>query len=154
MKKIYYRDLIFYVLLTLFIGSFPAFFINIKEIYNELIKPDIFPPSIVFPIVWTIIYILLGISIYRIEIMDAPNENAIKILYFFALFVNALWTPIFFGLNAYLFAFFWLILLFILVLIMVIKFYKIDKISAFINIPYLLWLIFAGYLNYTIYLLN
>ena len=116
-------------------------------------KPPLSPPGVVFPIIWTILFIIMGISIYRAN-NNKDNSFNPNIIYFTQLIVNALWTPIFFGLNAYLFAFIWIILLIILVIYMVYKFYYIDHLSAYLNIPYIIWLLFASYLNLFIYILN
>ena len=147
------KELLFYIFITLIIGSIPAIFVSTSSSYETLNKPFLAPPSILFPIVWTILFILMGISVYRISNID-KNKHVNQILYFTQLIINAFWTPIFFGLNAYLFAFIWLLLLLVLVIVMVINFYKVDRVSAYLNIPYIIWLIFAGYLNFSIYLLN
>ena len=152
--KINIKQLLFYILITIGIGSIPSLFINIGEEYKKLIKPILSPPGILFPIVWTILFVLMGISIYRIIRTNNIKVNELKVLYFIQLFINALWTPIFFGLNAYLFAFIWLILLLVLVIVMTIRFRNLDKVSSYILIPYILWLLFAGYLNLSIYILN
>ena len=148
------KQLLFYIIITLIVGSLPAIFINISDNYKSLIKPPLSPPGIIFPIVWTILFILMGISIYRIVRTKNFGVDSLKILYFTQLFVNALWTPIFFGLNAYLFAFIWLLILLVLVIIMTVKFHYLDKISSYLLIPYIIWLLFAGYLNFSIFLLN
>ncbi|MBR2712530.1 MAG: tryptophan-rich sensory protein [Bacilli bacterium] len=146
------KELFFYIIITLVIGAVPSIFVYTNNIYNTLDKPPLSPPGILFPIVWTILFILMGISAYRISIRNSNNTELL--IYFIQLIVNALWTPIFFGLNAYLFALIWLILLIVLVVIMISKFYKLDNVSAYLNIPYLIWLLFALYLNFGIYILN
>ena len=146
------KELFFYINITLVIGAVPSIFVYTNNIYNTLDKPPLSPPGILFPIVWTILFILMGISAYRISIRNSNNTELL--IYFIQLIVNALWTPIFFGLNAYLFALIWLILLIVLVVIMISKFYKLDNVSAYLNIPYLIWLLFALYLNFGIYILN
>ena len=143
------KSLLFYIIITLLIGGLPSIFVYMNDTYNSLNKPFLAPPGIIFPIVWTILFILMAISIYRVN--KVTDYNCI---YFLQLIINALWTPIFFGLKHYLFAFIWLVLLLIVVLIMVSSFYKVDKKSAYLNIPYIIWLLFAGYLNFSIYLLN
>ncbi len=150
--KINYKKLIFCILITFIIGGLFGF-LSDNSFYKDLVKPiDI--NAIVFPIVWSILYFLMGISLYIIsESNDKNKANAIKI-YFIQLVVNSLWTLIFFYFKWFLFAFFWLVFLVILVIIMIGRFYNIKKIAAYINIPYLLWLIFAGYLNFMIYYLN
>ena len=151
--KIDIKKLLFYILITVGIGSLPALFINFDN-YNNFNKPPLSPPGIIFPIVWTILFILMGISIYRIIKTGNFGVDSLKVLYYVQLIVNALWTPIFFGLNAYLLAFVWLLGLLILVIVMTVKFHYLDKISAYLLVPYIIWLVFAGYLNLGVYLLN
>ncbi len=152
MKKIDIKKLLFYIIITVVIGSIPSLFIKISEIYKTLNKPPLSPPGFLFPIVWTILFILMGISIYRVVMID--NKNDAKLIYFIQLIVNALWTPIFFGLNEYFLAFLWILMLILLVLTMLILFSKIDKISVYLNIPYLIWLLFASYLTFGVFILN
>ena len=126
-------------------------------LYGEIVQPPLAPPPVLFPIVWTILYILMGIGSARVYLKkDAmPQEvtNALKI-YALQLFFNFFWSLIFFNLRTFLFAFIWLIALWGLIIVMLFKFYKIDKPAAIINIPYLLWVTFAAYLNLAIYILN
>ena len=151
--KINLKKLLIYIIITFLIGSFFALFINNMNLYNNLNKP-INIPGIVFPIVWSILYLLMGISVYIIsESNDSNKKQAIK-TYFVQLIVNSLWTLIFFGFKLYILSFIWILLLTVLVVIMIIKFYKINKLAGLINIPYLLWLLFASYLNLGIILLN
>lgn len=121
--------------------------------YNELQKPFLSPPGIVFPIVWTCLYILMGIS-YGMLKSKGLNSEKITLSYYIQLGVNALWSIFFFVFKWRLFSFFWLVLLIFLVVDMIQKFYSADKTSAFLQIPYLLWLLFAAYLNLGVYLLN
>lgn len=121
--------------------------------YNQLKQPPLSPPSIAFPKVWTILYILMGIS-YGI-LVDKKLLNAkAKIIYYNQLIFNGLWSIIFFSLKWRLFAFIWIIALAILVIFMIIEFYKKNKLAGLLQIPYLLWVLFAAYLNITVYLLN
>ena len=150
--KINYRKLIFCVVITFVIGSLFAFTTN-NNFYNSLVKP-FEVPAIVFPIVWSILYFLMGISLYLVLESDSNNKKCAIMLYFTQLVINSLWTPIFFYFKWYLFAFIWLVLLIFLVVIMLIQFYPIKKVSTYLNIPYLLWLFFAAYLNYFIYYFN
>lgn len=121
--------------------------------YNSLEKPFLAPPSIVFPIVWTVLYVLMGVSYGILKDRSLVDSN-IDFIYYLQLFVNALWPIAFFIFKWRLFAFFWIILLAILVAIMIVRFYQKDKISGLLQIPYLLWTLFATYLNLSIYLLN
>ena len=143
------KKLLFYIFVTLFIGGLPSIVVATNNSYNTLIKPPLSPPGILFPIVWTILFILMGISVYLVK----EDKESVR-YYFIQLIVNALWTPIFFGLKAYLFSFIWLVILIVLVVIMLDKFKEINKSSLYLNIPYLIWLLFALYLNAGIFLLN
>jgi len=146
--KINFKKLITIILVTFLVGGIFSFFTMNNDTYQNLTKPFEIP-TIVFPIVWSIIYLLISISYYLVS----GNKKTLKI-YAFQLVINSLWTLIFFGLNMYLFAFFWLLLLLGVVIYMTVEFYKIDKRTLYLNIPYILWLLFAGYLNLSIYLLN
>lgn len=150
--KINFKKLIIFIIVTFLIGGFFSFF-NDTSFYKTLDKP-INIPSIVFPIVWSILYLLMAVSAYQISESNDYNKGDALKLYFVQLIVNSLWTLFFFGFKLYFFSFLWIILLIILVYIMIYRFYKINKVSAYLNIPYLLWLIFAAYLNYMIYYLN
>jgi tryptophan-rich sensory protein len=151
--KINYKKLIIYIIGAFLIGSIFAIFTNDNSFYKNLNKP-FEVPSIIFPIVWSILYLIMAISSYIIsESNNLDNKNALKI-YLIQLIINSLWTLFFFGFKLYLFSFIWIILLIIIVVIMIIKFYKINKLSGLLNIPYLLWLLFASYLNFMIYYLN
>ena len=151
-KNIDYKKFIFIILGTILIGSFFSIFISFSA-YKDYIKPIFNPPGIVFPIVWTILYILMAIS-YYLGINSNKNANSFKIIYFCQLFVNSLWSLLFFGCDFKLFSFIWIIILIVLVVIMIIKLFKLNKIAAYLEIPYLLWLLFASYLNLSIYILN
>jgi len=121
--------------------------------YEALEKPFLAPPSILFPIVWTILYILMGIS-YGILKDNSLIDSEINSIYYAQLFVNALWPIFFFVFKWRLFAFLWIILLAILVFTMIRKFYQKNKVSGLLQIPYLIWTLFATYLNLGIYFLN
>lgn len=153
-KKIDFKYILKIIILTILIGSlFSVFIMTNMSTYEMLDKPINVPP-IVFGIVWTILYILMSIAYYIISKSNNIDKKNALLLYWIQLGVNSVWTLIFFGLNAYLFAFIWLVLLIILVCVMIAKFFNINKISAYILIPYLIWILFAAYLNYGIYYLN
>lgn len=141
------------ILIPVIIGGIVGLFISKSIDYSFLQKPFLAPPSILFPIMWTILYILMGISY---GILDSNNliDTKQNIIYYLQLFVNALWSIFFFTLKWRLFSFIWIILLDLLVIIMIFSFYKKNKIAGLIQIPYLLWVLFASYLNLSIYLLN
>lgn len=153
--KINYKKLIVIIVLTFIIGSFFSFFIpNSRGFYASLNKPPLSPPGIIFPIAWTILYILMGVSLYIVTENNNYNKEENSLIYILQLVVNSLWTLLFFGFNLKLISFIWLILLIILVSYMIYSFYRTSKIAGLLQIPYLIWLLFAGYLNLMIYLLN
>lgn len=155
MKNIDYKKLIFYIIITILIGVIPSIFVfNDMTMYNELNKPPLSPPGILFPIVWSILYILMGISFYIVMKKETKLKEEARLIYFIQLIVNALWTPIFFGFKQYFLAFTWILMLIVLVIFMITIFFKIDKLAAYLQIPYLLWLIFAAYLNFGVFVLN
>ena len=141
------------ILLPVIVGGIVGLIISRFIDYNSLEKPFLAPPSIVFPIVWTILYILMGISYGRLKSKELTDEKT-NIIYYVQLGINALWSIFFFVLKWRLFSFFWIILLDIAVILMIINFYKKDKVAGLLQIPYLLWSLFATYLNLGIYLLN
>ena len=154
MMKINWKKLIIITIITFIVGSFFSWFtMNNMDTFKELEKP-INVPGLLFPIVWSILYLLMSISFYRVLQSDDENKKPQVISYIVQLIINSLWSLIFFGFEAYLLAFIWIIILLISVIIMIINFYKIDKKVAYLNIPYVLWIIFAAYLNIGIYLLN
>lgn len=124
--------------------------------YAELIKPGFSPPGKVFAIVWPILYILMGISSYLIISSGKSSQKINDAMFFYKLQLglNFLWSILFFGLNLRFVALINIALLVMVVSIMIYKFYHIDKRAALLNIPYLLWLIFALILNYFIWILN
>lgn len=147
--KIYFKT----ILIPVLIGGIVGILISGSMDYNYLEKPFLSPPSILFPIVWTILYILMGIS-YGILKEKKLIDPEIKLIYYLQLFVNAMWSIIFFIFKWRFFAFLWIILLDILVIIMINKFYNKDKLAGLLQIPYLIWILFATYLNLAFYLLN
>lgn len=149
MKKENIKKLILNIAIPLVLGSIVGLITkDSMKSFEVLNKPKLSPPGYLFPIVWSILYILMGISSYLIK------DKTKKEIYYVALFFNLFWSIIFFVLKLRLVAFLWLIVLIILVIRMIISFYKENKLAGLLNIPYLLWLFFAGYLNLTIYLLN
>ncbi len=126
------------------------------DIYSTFNKPALAPPAILFPIVWTALYVLMGIGSVIVfnSTANEKDKNQALTIYAVQLAVNFLWSILFFNLNAFLFSFIWLLLLWVLIILMIVIFYKINKTAALLQIPYLLWVTFAGYLNLSIYLLN
>ena len=148
MKKIIKNG--FYIFLPIILGSLIGLFTSNFTDYNTLIKPLLAPPKILFPIVWSIIYILIGIAyfIYR-KNNDEPNY-----IYYIQLAVNLLWSIIFFVLKWRFISVLWIILLDILIILTMKTFKQTSKISYYLFIPYLIWCIYAKYLTIGIYILN
>lgn len=144
---------IIYSLLPIVGGALVGLIISGYMNYGDMVKPPLSPPSYIFPIVWTILYILMGVS-YFIATKDKENDKELNQIYILQLLVNFFWPIIFFVLKMYFTAFFWIILLLILVIIMIKELLKNNKISGCLQIPYLIWLLFATYLNIGIFLLN
>ena len=144
---------IFHAILPLIIGGIVGMITSGFMDYNDLIKPTLSPPGIVFPIAWTIIYLLIGISYTLLkEKGELPKET--QQLYYTQLIFNYLWTFIFFVFRLRLLSVLWIIILDILVIIMTYQFYRQNKLSGILLVPYVLWLLFATYLNISIYFLN
>ena len=154
MKKFNLQSFLYYTLIPLMLAFTISMLIpSYKDVYGSLNKGINVPP-VVFVVVWSILYILMGISAY---IVDNSGEESIKnslIIYYVQLFVNLLWPVIFFGFGKIFISLGIIILLLGLVIINFIKFYKINKIAGYLLIPYIAWLVFATYLNYTVYVLN
>ena len=119
------------------------------------IQPPLSPPAILFPIVWSILYALMGVSAARVWLSQPSQDRSNGLNLFVAqLVVNFFWSLIFFNAGAYGFAFLWLLLLWALVFAMILTFRKVDPLAAYLQIPYLLWLTFAAYLNFGVWYLN
>lgn len=146
------------ILIALLVGGASLFLTrNNMDIYDELITPPLAPPSILFPIVWTVLYVLMGISAAMIyTAKDEPFRERYSALAIYAssLVVNFSWSIIFFNLKAYLFAFIWLLFLLFLIVKTIMQYKKIRPIAAYLQIPYAVWVAFAGYLNLGIWVLN
>ncbi|WP_243428140.1 TspO/MBR family protein [Clostridium rhizosphaerae] len=127
-----------------------------RENYESFIKPSFAPPEWVFGIVWTILYLLMAIAAYRIWLKGKKEANVRKALtlYGIQLLLNFLWTIIFFRFRLIGLAFFELMLLLIFTLLTTFEFFRIDKIAGILMIPYILWVSFAGVLNFTFWMLN
>ena len=129
---------------------------NSMEAFEALNQPPLSPPGWLFPVVWTVLYVLMGIASYLVSVSDAPHEEKARALWTYGiqLAFNFLWPIAFFNLKWYLFAFLWLVILWVLILITALRFGRIRKPAGYLLVPYLLWVAFAGYLNLGIYLLN
>ncbi len=156
--KPYIRIYIIAIAIPIGVGLLSTFFTKDNmNIYEELIVPNIAPPALVFPIVWTVLYTLMGISsamIYSKRITDTAEVRSALTTYAISLVINFAWSIIFFNANAFLLSFLWLVLLLYFIIKTIIEYRRISPIAAYLQIPYALWVIFAGYLNIAIYFLN
>lgn len=147
------RNYIIAILVPVVLGGLVGFWTSQFMDYEMLEKPVLSPPGAVFPVVWTILYILMGVSYGMLK-----NKNKLDLVdvgvYYGQLFVNLLWPIFFFILKARLFAFFWIVLLAVLVITMAVRFYRKDETAGLLQIPYAAWVVFATYLNLFVVLLN
>ena len=147
--KLYLKE----ILVPVILGGMIGLIISGSMDYSSLQKPPLSPPGILFPIIWTILYILMGVSYGILKDKNLVDEK-INQIYFAQLLVNLLWPIFFFVLKWRLFSIMWIILLAILVSIMIYRFYQKNKVSGLLQIPYLLWTLYATYLTIGVYLLN
>lgn len=149
------KALVISLVISLGVGALSGFLTrNSMELYNQLIISKLAPPGFVFPIVWTILYTLMGISAYLVYISDSPYKRKALQTYAAQLMLNFIWPIIFFNFQLYFAAFYVLLLLLIFILLMIRNFYKVSPIAAYLQIPYLLWSLFAAYLNFEIAMFN
>ncbi len=152
MKKSLKTKIIF-ILIALAVGGLSALLTKDNmNIFDTVKMPPLAPPAIAFPIVWSILYILMGYGASRVY-LENPDSDALMV-YWINLIINFFWSIIFFNMRNFGFAFLWLILLLAVVILMTVKFYRVDKVAGYLQIPYIVWLIIAGYLNLYIYLAN
>lgn len=147
------KSLIINLFISLGIGGLASFVTrDSMDIYKYIVLPPLAPPSWIFPVVWTILYILMAIS--ATIVYEKSSKTSALTLYGLQLIVNFIWPILFFNGRMFSAAFICLIILWILVLWMIIKFYKVRPIAAYLQIPYLIWLTFALYLNWNVFVLN
>ena len=154
--KIQWKKLIVCLLIPLAVGGLATLLSGGMSGYQSFNQPPLSPPGWVFPVVWTILYLLMGYASYRVLVSGAEPEKIRRALTFYGaqLALNFLWPIVFFGFELYLAAFFILIALWVLIFLTMRAFTKIDGKAADLLLPYLLWVTFAGYLNLGVYLLN
>ena len=155
--KIDWKKLIIAVAIPLAVGGLASLLTSGGyALFGELRQPPLAPPAWLFPVVWTILYVLMGIASYRIWTATTTYEKRKQalMLYGVQLFFNFVWPIIFFNLQEFFFAFVWLLALWLLIFLTWQQFKRIDKIAGWLFVPYLVWVAFAGYLNLGIYLLN
>lgn len=155
--KIRVKPLIISLLIPLAVGGLSALLTrNSMEAFGALNQPPLSPPGWLLPVVWSILYLLMGFASYLVFVNGRNRRKVQNALFVYGvqLFFNFLWSIIFFNQERYFFAFFWLLALWVLILITLVLFYRIHKPAGLLLIPYLVWVTFAGYLNLGIALLN
>lgn len=152
--KIDYKKLLIAIIIPVFLGSLVGFITAPSNDYYNLVRPPFAPPAAVFPIVWTILYALMGVSSYLVYESKSECRDSALFIYGISLVINLFWSVLFFLLNLRLLAFLWLLLLIVFVALMIKQFYCSSKIAAYLQIPYFIWLIFAAILNFSIVILN
>lgn len=157
MEKSTWKTYAFWIALAEAVGALSGWLTRKGvKIYSATVEqPTLSLPSIVFPIVWGILFVLIGVGAARIYLAAASNARSRSLLLFLVqLAFNFFWSIIFFNLQAFGFAFLWLIALWVLILLMILSFRKVDQPTAWLQVPYLLWVTFAAYLNLGVWLLN
>lgn len=157
MKKIKWSDLIIFVVSAELVGALAGILAgNSFSFYKELVKPPLSPPGCFFPLTWAVLYALMGISAYIIHTSDAEDDEkrSAFIIYGAQLAVNFFWTIAFFRLRSIGLSVGVILLLLILIAAMILRFRRVSKAAAYLNIPYLLWTIFAAYLDIGVLVLN
>lgn len=151
------KSLIISIAIPLAVGGLSALLTKDSMIMFDYVrKPPLSPPGWIFPVVWTILYILMGLASYFVYNLNKPKLqiNSALLFYGIQLFFNFFWSIFFFNMEKYLFSFIWLIAMWLLIIITAAKFWNIDKRSGLLMLPYIIWVTFAAYLNLGIYLLN
>ncbi len=155
-RGIRWKSLILHLLIPLAVGALSGLLTwDSMEIYHALKKPPLSPPSILFPIVWTALYLLMGIGAYMVQnSVSAKGRAPAMKAYAIQLAVNFLWPLLFFRMQEYLFAAICAVLLCVLIIRMMVYFFRVDYRAALLQFPYLIWSVFACYLNFGVYALN
>ena len=153
-----YKPYVVSIAISLGVGALSAFFTKGNmDIYEKINTPPLSPPGWLFPVVWGVLFILMGISSARIYVKGKEENTDVSDslrVYGWQLAVNFVWSLLFFNMQAFLLSFIWLVFLWVLIYDMIKKFSSVDLPAAKLQIPYLLWVTFAGYLNFMIWLLN
>lgn len=155
--RVQWKKLILFMVIPLAVGAAASILTNNRmDAFGRLNRPPLSPPQWVFPVVWTILYLMMGYAAYRVATSEhsAPSINSALRVYYVQLAFNFLWTLIFFMLEVYVIAFVWLVILWLLILWTLVLFARLSKPAGWLMAPYLAWTAFAGYLNAGIMLLN
>ena len=147
--KVYAKN----IAVPLALGAVVGLITRPGDTFDSLTKPALAPPAILFPIVWSALYALMGVSYSRLELRRRTDDGT-KLIYYTQLIFNLLWPIAFFSFGWRIFALIWIVLLDLLVAAMVVRFYRSEKLSGQLQIPYLVWVLFATYLNLGFVILN
>lgn len=154
-KRLSWTKLLFYLAIPLAVGTVSGLLVREGFSHFEARpQPALTPPPWGFPVVWTLLYSLMGVASYLIAVNSPLKRDSALSIYFLQLLFNFFWPLLFFGFEAYLGALLWLAALFLLVLYTTVCFWRINTAAGWLMLPYLIWLIFAAYLNFGVYLLN
>lgn len=149
------KPYIFSILLSLTVGGLSALSIaNNMNIYDKIKMPPLSPPGWLFPVVWTVLFIVMGISSAIIFTSKSPQKDDALFIYAVSLVLNFSWSIFFFNMQSFILSFIILVALWLSIIITIIQYYKINKLASWLQLPYLLWVTFAGYLNFAIILFN
>lgn len=155
--KIQWKKLLICLAIPLGVGGLAALITgDSMQMFEQLNKPPLSPPGWLFPVVWTVLYLLMGLASYLVLVSDSGRRQIRAALqaYGWQLGANFIWPLLFFSAEAYLPAFLWLVLLWVLIAVTLYRFARIRPAAGWLLVPYLVWVTFAGYLNLGIYLLN
>ena len=155
MKRINLKSLLVSIAISLGTGGLAALLTGAgSDFYSSLNKPALAPPAWLFPVVWTVLYILMGVSAYLVYESVCRSKRRALAVYAAQLAVNFVWSLVFFNAEAFLAAFILIIVLWVLIISMIAAFHRCSPAAAYLQIPYLLWVTFAAYLTWSVYSLN
>lgn len=157
MGKRHWKTYLFWILFTEMVGALSGWLTrDATRIYQDtIVRPPLSPPGLVFPIVWFILYALMGISVARVYLTPASQARSRGLtLYLVQLAFNFFWSILFFSSQRFGFALIWLAVMWVLILWMILVFRRIDRPAAWLQLPYLIWTAFAFYLNFGVWRLN
>ena len=144
------------IAIPLAVGGLAAFLTRdgVKA-FENIPQSNLTPPGVVFSVVWTILYTLMGVSLGRIwRAPESDRQMRALSVFLYQLIFNFFWSIFFFNMGAYGFSFLWILGLWVLIGLMILAFYPVDKVAAYLQVPYFLWVTFATYLTYAAWKLN
>ena len=149
-----YKPYVWQVLLALAVGGLSALISGNMDVYSTLVRPPLSPPGWLFPVAWTILYVLMGVAAGMVWKRDTPERKPALFIYYIQLAMNFLWSPLFFRLGWLTVAAVWLGLMILAIYVTYCRFRAIRPVSGYLLLPYLVWCLFAFYLNIGFVVLN